>query len=89
MPMLAASRTWLAMWRYSPCTGMKNSGWVTVISMASSPWRAWPLTWTFSTPEWMTSTPRRWRLSMTRPTDHSLPGDRVGADDDDVVLAGA
>ena len=25
---------------------MKNSGWVTDISMASSPCRAWPLTWT-------------------------------------------
>ena len=53
---------------------MKNSGLVTDISMASSPWRACPLTCTESTPEWMTSTPRRWRLSMTRPTDHSLPG---------------
>ena len=34
------------MWRYSPWTGMKNSGRVTDMSIASSPWRACPLTCT-------------------------------------------
>ena len=62
------------MWRNSPCTGTKHSGSVTAISVRSSPWRAWPLTWTASAPECTTSAPRRYRSSMTCPTDHSLPG---------------
>ena len=44
------------------------------MSVRNSPWRACPLTCTASAPEWTTSAPRRCRSSITRPTDHSLPG---------------
>ena len=59
------------------------------MSVRSSPCRACPLTWTASAPECTTSAPRRWRSSMTRPTDHSFPGMDGGADHDHVVLTDA
>ncbi len=62
------------MWRYSPCTGTKDAGLVTASRVRSSPWQACPLTCTGAFPEWITSAPRRCSWSITRPTDHSLPG---------------
>ena len=53
---------------------MKQSGCATLRSIASSPRRACPETWTGSCAEWITSAPRRCNSSMIRPTDHSLPG---------------
>ena len=53
---------------------MNHSGRATDSRTMSSPCRACPLTCTGSTPVWITSAPRRYRPSMTRPTAHSLPG---------------
>src|SRR5580700_8733499 len=67
-------RAWCTRCRYSPWTGTKHSGLVTCMRVCSSPALACPLTCTASVPECTTSAPRRCNSSMTRPTDHSLPG---------------
>ena len=77
---------WCTRWRYSPWTGTNARGRVSCSSVRSSPWRAWPETWTFSCAECSTSAPRRCRSSMTRPTENSLPG--IGCDDRITVSSG-
>ena len=73
-PISIASRECRTNMRYSPCTGTKLRGRAIDSRIASSPWRACPLSCTCATPAWMTSAPRRASPSITFATAHSLPG---------------
>ena len=74
MPTDAAMSAWIARCRYSPWTGTKYFGRVSVSISFSSSRLAWPEACTWCFDELKTRAPRRYRLLMVRCTASSLPG---------------